>query len=86
MSIPKTPIMLDDNDEFEDADGNILRSRDIARDLTEFYEMKRRQDECDHTYFTTFVVSGVLHSRNDFKRYESPHCPKCGAYLSKIES
>ena len=69
---------------FTDAKGIVLGDRDIARDLTEFYAMKARQEECgklegchDDGYWYTADDGLSDHWE------EHSHCQKCGADLTK---
>jgi len=63
---------------------------DTGRDLTEFYDLKAKQDECDHMrmihysnpLFQNMQIVGI----RDFEEqelYETAFCPDCGAYLTK---
>lgn len=70
MSIPKTPIKKPDD--YYRVIGFMIN------DLTEFYEMKRRQEECNHG--TEFVGRG---DKTNTIPYGFDFCPDCGADLTK---
>ena len=77
--IPKTPIFSVGDGyggEFYkciDNTGNNLAGKDIARDLTEFYAMKARQEKCDHAWYML----------NQVNKYTEGFCRLCGADLTK---
>ena len=80
MSIPKMPIKSNESYHVTgwvnflfDGDGNSIDlTADIASDLTEFYEMKKMQSECDHK----------PNNKNDeYCLWYHERCPKCGAKL-----
>ena len=81
MSKYVSPITRDfplSNRVFLDANRKILNYDDIARDLTEFYAMKARQEECDHSYNARFDNDKIVK-----EKYDSDFCPACGADLTK---
>jgi len=71
VSIPKTPIKCFEGS-IIDQDGFLLMDDEIARDLTEFYETKRKQEECGKT--------GHINADMQLKMN---HCVFCGADLTK---
>lgn len=86
VSIPKTPIRAKNDDFyfpcFYDKDGKYLENRDIARDLTEYYTLMKKQEECGKTGHIKVLT--IFNQENDCEEEVlAPFCWKCGADLTK---
>lgn len=83
--IPKTPIRPEFGVQswmFKDADGNKIPYDDIARDLTAYYTLMKKQEECGKTgdgHKTTTIYQDQCGSYNVSVNY----CVICGADLTK---
>ena len=87
----------DEEVQFEDSAGDVISFNDILNMLTEYLETKQRQEECDHCYEEVDVWDFEDEQNSTFikvpyasvpavfgnNKMEYPHCPKCGADLTK---
>ena len=70
-----------------DANNESLDFDDIARDLTEFYALKARQEKCGETGHIMYGLTSATpinhFAQPMYNTVRHACCPKCGADLTK---